>query len=427
MKQVMRIGTLTAIIAMALVSGCSDRGPNSSGRPDLQKGGILRQQGGHVFSSIFKLQIQNPFEQLQYSVYLPKVAFPPTAHPVPLLILLAPQGENEDYFFRHGLQQVADELISSGKIRPMAIACIENAASFGGMFYAGRSPGAGYYDILLQDSLVAYLRSTNPALIPSWSKTAIGGIGQGAYGAFRAAIMKPDLYCAVSAIDGPLDFDGLNGNGGLIPLFMKALDQQGLLGKNQYKNEFDSGNGGGQWRASSLLCGGAMAFSPHDTMVACSTVYTVQNNITTVRKYVYDRETITDNTTLITHVTGATAGVQSWKPDFHLPFDKNGAPYAPIWNLWMENNLETLLAENPNSLNGVKMWIGTSPESELGYHEMTKSFIRTLEHPPYYLGSQLKVREFTGYDEWHKNDRNQYLYDLFEPWLIFHSEAFGAD
>jgi S-formylglutathione hydrolase FrmB len=429
MKTYIRISCLAALVTIALAMGCSNRGTNSSGRPDLQQGGILRQQGGHIFSSIFKLQIQNPFEQLQYAVYLPKVAFPPTPHPVPLLILLAPQDENEMYYFRHGLQYVADELISSGKIRPMAIACIENAATFGGMFYAGRSPGAGYYDVLLQDSLVAYLRSTNSAIIPALSKTAIGGVGQGAYGALRAAIMNPNTYSAVSAIDGPLDFDGMDGNSGIIPLFKKALEEQVLLGHNSYVSDFDSGNGAGQWRASSLICGAALAFSPHDTAVSCTTIFLYDQfgNLTGIRKEVSNPQSITDNTTLVTQITGVTNYVQSWKPDFHLPFDQFGNPYLPIWNLWVENNLETLLANNPNALNGVKMWIGASPEAEFGYYDMTKSWIRTLEEPPYYLGSQLTVNEFSGYDEWHKNDRNQYLYDILEPLLIFHSNAFGTD
>jgi hypothetical protein len=275
---------------------------------------------------------------------------------------------------------------------------------------------------------VAYLRRTNPAIIPAWTKTAIGGVGQGAYGAFRAAIMKPNTFCAVSAIDGPMDFDGLNGDGGLIPLFKKALDEQGLLGKNKFINEFDSGNGAGQWRTSSMLCGGAMAFSPHDTAVQCSTVILpLNNNQIIIRKYVYDRDTIADAATLIRNVTGVTTNVISWKPDFHLPFDKNGNPYQPIWDLWLDNNLETLLAQNPSSLNGVDMWIGASPESELGFYGMTKSWVQTLVNPPYYLGSQLEVHEFKGYDVWHGNSKNQYLYDIFEPLLIFHSNVFGAD
>ena len=172
-----------------------------------------------------------------------------------------------------------------------------------------------------------------------------------------------------------------------------------------------------------------MAFSPHDTAAKCSTVFLYNQDgvLTGIQKFVYDRQRITDSTTLVTHITGVTNPVQSWKPDFHLPFDKDGDPYLPIWNLWKENNLESLLADNLNALNGVKIWIGTSPESELGFHDMTKSWIRTLEEPPYYLGSQMTMHEFSGYDQWHQNNDNQYLFDIFEPLLIFHSDAFGSD
>jgi hypothetical protein len=159
---------------------------------------------------------------------------PPT-QPMPLLILLSPQGGNRYYYFKAGLDVLIRELTASGQIQPMVVFCLANDQTFGGYFY-GNSDPAGLYDDIFRyekrtdggvpDDLVEVLHWRYPATIEQTSKRGIGGVGQGSYGALRAAIMNPGVFSSISVTDGPLDFDGTDGFSGLISLFGDALAEQ---------------------------------------------------------------------------------------------------------------------------------------------------------------------------------------------------------
>ena len=115
-------------------------------------------------------------------------------------------------------------------------------------------------------------------------------------------------------------------------------------------------------------------------------------------------------------------GPEDWDFDFHLPFDSTGQPYTPIWNMWLRNNLETILSDSENSrLNNVDIWIGTSPQQALSYREQTLAWINHLESQ----GFDPEVYEYSGY-EGHPATSDQYIYDLMEQMLIFHSRNFEA-
>lgn len=408
MNVFVRILVLAAMLALVVAAGCSDRGTNSPEAVSIAEGGPLLMT--HVFFDELIVQIKNEFQILEMVAYEPRVAFPPNAggelRPVPLLILLPPQGKDHYFYFNHGLQQIADEMIAKGEIQPMLIVCVSNDLVFGGYFFAGHYPGGGDWDAIIGQNLVSHVENFGLTIVDP-DKRGIGGVGMGAYGAFRAAMLNPGTFTSVSAVDGPLDFDGADGNSGLIDLFVPALTEQGLLGEATWKADFDSAS---VWPISRFLIGGAMAFSPHDTAVTCDVTPTLSGNMIDV----IARETIADTMTLIPNVVTADA----YNLDFHLPFDANGAPYAPIWeDYWLTNNLENLPSA---SLDGVNIWIATSDEANFGYHEQTLSFISTLQG----WGRPVTTHTYSGYTG-NPATSDQYVYDLLKEMLIFHSESFG--
>jgi len=417
--------SLVAALILGLAAGCTDRGTNV---PDMSaSGGEIGIISHDFFRELFLQIYRNaskagPRVTFQIRMYVPEGSIPPIQggqpKPVPLLMLLAPQDGNEWYFFNHGLKQLANQLIAEGSIQPMAIACISNDPTFGGYFYAGNSAPAGYYDYFIGGSLLDYLRLTEPYLTDSLP-VGIGGVGMGGYGAFRAALMHKGAFSSISSTDGPLDFDGPAGNSGLMELFDDALMEQGLLDAQGWRTEFDSST---VWPLSRLFIGGAIAFSPHDTLIDTTGVYIVIDS--NRGKYKIDippsqRYTLDDSTTLITDVVNP----DQFDFDFHFPFDSTGAAYPLIWNMWLDNNLETILTDSIGALDSVMMWFATTPEFSFGnYREQTLSWIQTLRNNGF-DSTQLQVKEYTGYPG-NPATNDQYIYDLMRDMLIFHSKVF---
>lgn len=431
MKKLLYMIIVSGLTALVLF-GCSDRGVNDQPMK-ITEGGVnlLGGEGEAVFSDYFTLQIGNEFAQMDLRAYEPRVAFPHINggenKPVPVLFLLTPQDGDGMYYFDHGLKELADELISTGQIQPMEIVCIPNNRAFGGFFYANNYTPAGSYDDFFSGELLdfVYNRGLLSPIDPSVKKPGIGGVGMGAYGAMRAAIMNPGQFGAVSITDGPLDFDGASGNGGFIPTFTEALTEQGLINQTGWKVQFDSA---GNWHTSRLIIGGSYAFSPEDTLVDFTAI--TIDNVSTLEQgdslvqitlnNIDSLSTVIGNTTIIknlyTPFQDHNNTVLSYA--FHLPFDSTGAVYTPVWNRWLDNNLENMMTGG--ELSGTNIWVGHSPSITFGnYSEQTASFISTLQ------GSYpVTVFNYDGY-EGHPVNKDEYVYDLMKEMLIFHSDNFG--
>ncbi|MDH4034275.1 MAG: hypothetical protein OEV80_10805, partial [candidate division Zixibacteria bacterium] len=187
-----------------------------------------------------------------------------------------------------------------------------------------------------------------------------------------------------------------------------------------FRNRFDSL---AAYPLSRMFIGASMAFSPHDTALDYETephtspggfselLITIDENTRGTAGYA-----ILDSTTLISRII--TEDVRNF--DFHLPFDYAGQPHPPIWNLWLENNLENMMTGN--ELDGVDIWIATSPEVHYGYHDQTMSWISTLEGSGY----SPTVVEYTGTDE-NPATTHQYIFELMRDMLKFHSDNFEAN
>jgi hypothetical protein len=428
MKKLCIIALIMLMGLVALLTGCEDRGRGVPTRVDIPTWSL--DPTNRVFSTdtsrmgapgIFPeadllVQVGNPFAILKTEVYIPRVALEPPVSRVPTLILLSPQhevGSNSDwYYFERGLFQLAEEMIATGEIQPMMIVAVGNNETFGGNWY-GNSYAAGFYDHLLGVELIRRLEQNFPQTFdPAQGKLGIGGFDQGAYGAFRAAIQNPGVFGSISACDGPLDFDGGAGFGnGLEALIPQVFTELGLTETN-FRSEFDSS---GASQAGRLFIGGALAFSPHDTALSYSLFLGQQP----VGVTILARDSIESPATFVTRVVQPdTRGVEF---DFHLPFDSTAQLDPEIWDLWLNNDLERLHDNSSfaQPLTGLDLYVATSPETRFGYHDMTRSWIATLQA----RGYAPEVFTYRGY-EGKPAERGEYIFDILREFLIFHSESF---
>ena len=468
------------LIIAAVMFGCDDRGTGISpvDMGNLETWGVSPVYG-HVFQPALTLQMRNSTEQLLHSMYIPPEAL--EGKPVPLLVLLAPETGNRFYYFQSGLLELIRELTASGQIQPMVVYCMANDQTFGGYFY-GNSDPAGRYDSIFnsdgllwseggRDDLLEFIHTFVPATIDLSSKRGIGGVGQGAYGAFRAVIKNPGMFSSISVADGPLDFDG-GANGGLRGLFSDALAEQkeyyyrvdplidtlkdttfvpgtnydavwidtSMVGGNavidttwvdfdtlpfDYYRDFDTSQ---TMPLSMMFMGGAFAFSPNDTLITYtrSTIanrYVMISNVTQFQIANGSLPGGGDSTTLISSLIKPDSYSHNLDMDFHLPFDSTGAVYTPIWERWIGNNLENMYwAQGGRPLDGTKMFFATNRNARWNYDQMTQSWITFLREVGY--GDSITVYPYDSYDD-RPVVNDEYLFDLLRQMLIFHSDHFG--
>ncbi len=460
------------IVLLMLAVGCTDRGTNPDRPEPLDSGLEVRQH--RVLWDELVVQVGNTTNQLPFTAYWPDTGYFATGDPgdpIPLLILLAPEGSGEYFYLHHGLQGIADRLLADGEIDPMAVVMFANRSVFGGYFYAGdKSNGAGQWDKIIGDALIDYLeyRYSADIHLADPGKRGIGGIGQGAYGAYRAAIINPNVFGSVSGVDGPLDFDGPNGDGGLVRLMDTVFAEQPNLTAETFRRSPPTGFDTSQaYPVSRMFAGGGMAFSPMYFNIDSFITYTVMADSQSIRNLrvnstwrdssyqclnwdtviVGNDTTVTCTDSLLVVDTipllqpeyamvdedgnplypnfliDSIVTQDAFSLHFHLPFgwDESGVlqkPYQPIWSMWMAENLDSLLLDG-GSLEGIDLWLGTSPEARWAYNEMTESWISFLQTQGY----SPTVYRYTGYDE-RPATNHQYVYDLLEQMLKFHSASF---
>jgi hypothetical protein len=438
---------LFGIVMTALFAaiGCTDRGTNVPNFPeDTSTRWGLWPRGDHVFDTLLALQIRNDYSLLPTAIFFPPEALPQNGQtPMPTLVLLAPEDQGKFYYFNHGLLDLVQNMILNKEIQPMVICCVGNDNFFMGGYWYGNSAPAGYYDGIIgapgDSGLVQWIHASVPATINLPSKRGIGGVATGSYGAFRAMLKHPGTYSSISVTDGPLDFDGLAGTTGLIPLFKTAMDEQvtfGHLGRGIRDSlgtivrdtfiRFDSLR---MSPISRILLGGALAFSPKDTGVSFS-YFPKDSTRDTV--LIYTRRSITDTLSVVKRLVNAPRAYHRWDPamPFYIgtdtlltpPGNTPGDVYPPVWGLWLKNNLDSLYANaGADPLAGVNMFFATSQGSPFNYYPMTQSWIAFLKGQG--LSSQITEFKYQGGNGIETYDK--YTYDILRKMLKFHSDNFG--
>jgi hypothetical protein len=313
--------------------------------------------------------------------------------PLPVLYLLSPFKEDEFFYFNHGLKEIADRMIAAKEIKPMMIVCVNGSNDYGGSFYGNTEAGGKYADLIgvktgsvsmdSSMSLIDYVDAAFNTLEDRESR-AIGGVEMGAYGALRIAIDYSENFSSVSAISGPLDFDGADGTGGFVPLFKQVIEE---LDTNYHDMDTSSIH-----PLQSIFFAAATSFSPDDTGITDDGIVIHTQDSTT---YFQPASTI----------------------KFHLPFDSLGDVYPPIWNLWLQNNLPALLANKPGALDSSAIFIMAHTGAEFGQYQQTVDFHAHLAG----LGIEHTFTEFNGYQSFPAKGHN-YMYDMIPKILKFHSD-----
>ena len=409
---------LSLVLAVVFFS-CSDRGNTVltnayRSSEDISPWSIQHEFDEELgFSMFFEA---HKFRKVRVKAYTPPgYKHPNEGAPYPVLYMLSPYGETEEFYFNHGLQDVADRMIAAGEIVPMIIVCING-------FYGNSWAGGRYVDIIgtIQNeaatgSLIDYMDNAFNTISDLRYGTgagrvnrAISGVGMGGYGAVRIAVAHSENFSSVSAISAPLDFDGATGNGGFVPLFEQIIANLDTIDYEDMDTSYNN-------PLRTMVIAAATSFSPHDTAYEGR------------RFYPFDWQHPTDpqlwNADDTLRITDLNTYFEPEGPlsplKYHLPFDANGDPYNPIWSLWLDNNIESIMAGFPGALDTTALLLITTPDAKYNFYQ------QTLDFSNYLTGQSIPhdLKTYTGYEGYDATGE-RFFYDILQDILKFHSEHF---
>lgn len=130
--------------------------------------------------------LNKPFD---YRVYTPPCYDVSGKTQYPTLYILHGQSFNDDQWDRLGLDEAADQLISTGKIVPLIIVMPQESA------YLEDTLSAKYDDALVYE-LLPWIETRYP-VIPDRLHRAIGGLSRGAGWAMRIGLERADLFGSI--------------------------------------------------------------------------------------------------------------------------------------------------------------------------------------------------------------------------------------
>ncbi|HHI03217.1 MAG: hypothetical protein DRP51_02205 [Candidatus Zixiibacteriota bacterium] len=370
------------------------------------------------------------FRKIRCQAYVPPgYKHPNEGSPYPVLYLLSPFGETEMFFFSHGLQQVADQMIASGEIKPMIIVCVNGYTGYGGSFFGNSWAGGKYVDAIgsIQNepatgSMIDYIdfamntiSDTRFGAGKGRANRAISGIDMGGYGAMRIAIRYSENFGSVSAISAPLDFDGATGNGGFVELFSQVVENMDTT--------YDALDTSYSDPLRTMIFAAATTFSPHDTDYINPTFYGYDWNNPQGPQLWHADDTlrITDTLTYFEPF----GPISSMK--YHLPFydDTTVAgvnedyTYQPIWSLWLDNNIESILTDYPGALDTTDILLMTTADADFNFYQQTLDFSQYLTG----LSIEHNLDTYSGYDGYPATGE-RFFYDILRDILKFHSDSF---
>ena len=124
---------IAGLLAVLALYSCSDRGDIVKST-DYDSGIVINASNEH---NVRHLDFQMFGKtSIKFQIYFPYGDHSEnSSSPYPVLYMLTPYGENEFFYFNHGLKETADRMIASGEIDTMVIVCISGYTDFGGCFY----------------------------------------------------------------------------------------------------------------------------------------------------------------------------------------------------------------------------------------------------------------------------------------------------
>lgn len=126
---------------------------------------------------------------------------------LPLLILMhGVYGSHWVWPFKAGAHLTANEMISSGEIKPLAIAMPSDGLWREGSGYLTHEEAN--FDAWITEDVIDAVKENIPAVTDA-SKICISGLSMGGYGALRLGAKYPELFSAISAHSSITDFPQL--------------------------------------------------------------------------------------------------------------------------------------------------------------------------------------------------------------------------
>ncbi|MCP4704361.1 MAG: esterase family protein [candidate division Zixibacteria bacterium] len=425
------IGLLLLFTITTVFFACSDRGNNIVYNDYTESIGFYthdhefdEELGFCMFNDVGKLR------HLNYKVYVPPgYKGPGEGEPYPVLYLLSPYGETEMFYIDHSLKVVADQMISSGEIKPMIIVCVNGYNGYGGSFFGNSHAGGRYVDAIASiqgnietgsmiDFVDGIFNTISDGSFPGKGRSnrAISGVGMGGYGAMRMAVTYSENFSSVSAVSAPLDFDGATGTGGFIPLFSQILDDLDTTYAAMDTSYNDP--------LRTMMFAAAATFSPHDTEYVNPTYYPWDWRDPTGPQ-VWNSDDTLQITDMLTYFEPF-GPISPMK--YHLPFydDTTVAgvnedyTYQPIWDLWLENNIQSILADHAGALDTTSVLLITTADAKYNFYQQTLDFSNYLTNV---AGVTHDFNTYSGYDGYDATGE-RFFYDILPDILKYHSDKF---
>ncbi len=418
----------------AVFFGCSDRG-NTIVAEDYEDniGAFLI---SHEFDEELGFSMffeAGHFRKIRAKAYVPPgYKNPGEGNPYPVLYMLSPYGETEMFFFAHSLQEVANRMISKGEIKPMIIVCVNGYNGYGGSFYGNSYAGGKYVDAIASiqgeaatGSMIDYIDNAFNTICDTRfpgkgrSNRAITGVGMGGYGAMRMAIAHSENFGSVSAISAPLDFDGATGTGGFIPLFQQILDNLNATSRAEYLDMDTSYS----FPLQTMMFAAATSFSPHDTGYVNPMFYPFDWTDPTGPQLWNADDTLKIDDTLTYFEPFGPISAMKYHMPFYYDTTVSGVyedfTYQPIWSLWMDNNIDSILADYPGALDTTDVLLMTTADARYNYYQQTLDFASYLTDQS--IDHDLNI--YSGYGDYNASGE-RFFYDILQDILKYHSDRF---
>jgi len=308
--------------------------------------------------------------------------------PRPILYLLHDFTGDQNFYFSHMVQRIADSLTYLEEIKPFYIATVDASTPYGGSWYTDNEFFGHFEEMITTDFITFLEQVAGIQVIERRSSRAIGGFGMGGYGALKLAAKHPELYSSVSTSNcaGIFDFS----ENWCRDLAANVFQELGLTTPvANFTEAFDNVEISHSTPYTMLAFSMAQAFSPHPLDETHANYDLLNDDTDTYLPYM---------------------GV-------HLPFDENGNIYTKVWELWLENDLDGILTANADHFDSLDLYMEYSDADQFQFNGMAQEVMSLCDQ----LGIEYSSDSYSGYSGYDASGQ-RFVYDRLVEILKFHSK-----
>jgi pimeloyl-ACP methyl ester carboxylesterase len=393
MKKLWYIYIALFMIGLLLVVSCSER-ENPADFPKINERGF-KNDGVYLYKRAYNvIEDHAGWEFFNFTPeknFFTKIYTPPgwfeQGPPFPILYLLTDFQGDENYYFARMVQHIADSLIYEGEIKQLYIATVDVSTPYGGSWFVDND-FFGWFETMITSEWINFIENQLAGhlnVIRKRESRAIGGFGMGGYGAIKLAAKHPELYGSVSASNPAGKFEGDGDLNGIDVLIDNVFEEQGwhIPASLSEFRDLDTLHMRESKPYTMLFLSMAQAFSPHPEE---------------------GQPGFDDSTTFLPFY-----GVD-------MPFDYNANLYQAVWDKWIANDLDVILAEYGGNYDSIPLYIEYSDTNQFMFNEQAQSIMNTFDE----LGIDYTSATYSGYSGYPALD-GRFVYDRLVEILKFHS------